>query len=336
MASIAPDLDIEVIARSPFQKRGVTRFGGGHVRSIYAPRRQGFEALVSTFLGILRARWRGARLVHIHSIGPAFLAPLARLLGMRVVVTHHSVNYDHQKWGAFGRGVLRVGERSAMRFAHRVIAVAPWLARRLRHQFPARSGIIEFIPNGSGDFPESDGGSILDEMGLTAGSYILAVGRLVPEKNFSLLIKALRIASSDRKLVIVGDADHENSYARELRAEASDQVLFAGRRNRAELRTLYENAALFVLPSLHEGMPIVALEAAKFDCPMLLSDIEPNRDLNLPLINYFKSDDCKALAQALGQHPKRFAVDDSMLSRFEWDQIASQTVEVYREVLGRP
>jgi glycosyltransferase involved in cell wall biosynthesis len=47
------------------------------------------------------------------------------------------------------------------------------------------------------------------------------------------------------------------------------------------LSELYSNAGLFVLPSYHEGLPIVALEAMSYNLPILLSDIPANKEVVL-------------------------------------------------------
>src|SRR3546814_5305493 len=79
--------------------------------------------------------------------------------------------------------------------------------------------------------------------------YILAVGRLVPEKGLHDLIDAHARADDPRKLVIVGGTDHESRYAIELKSRESDRVRFAGLQDRATVRELFENASLFVMPS---------------------------------------------------------------------------------------
>ena len=46
------------------------------------------------------------------------MTPIARLLGLRVVVTNHGPDYDRDKWGPFAKWVLRTGERLGMRCAN--------------------------------------------------------------------------------------------------------------------------------------------------------------------------------------------------------------------------
>jgi glycosyltransferase involved in cell wall biosynthesis len=216
-----------------------------------------------------------------------------------------------------------------------VIAVAPTLAERLRRQFPSRADRIRYIPNGAPDLPAHlTAEQVLADFGLEPKRYVLAIGRLVPEKGFDRLVRAFRTAGDTRKLVIVGSDIHGSAYSRELLEQADGQVRFLGAQPRSVLRRLYEQADLFVLPSLHEGLPISALEAAACGTPMLLSDIVPNRDLGLEAGNYFPAGNEAALTAALRRPSADYAYDvERMREAFDWTRIAERTLEVYRKAL---
>jgi glycosyltransferase involved in cell wall biosynthesis len=329
---LAPDLAITVFARAPYVRDGRYEHEGVSVLPVPSPRSRSFEAIIATFNGVL-ASWRaGADIVHIHAIGPALLAPLARLLGMRVIVTHHGEDYRRAKWGFVARQMLKLGEKLACRSAHRLIAVSPSLAQRLQAAHPSAAERIRFIPNGVPHLP-SGSGEALARLGLEPGGYILAVGRLVPEKGLHDLIEAHARAGDPRTLLIVGGADHQSTYASRLQARGGERVRFVGLQDRATVRELLENASLFVMPSYHEGLPIAALEAASCATPMLLSDIQPNLDLGLGSEHYFPVGDIEQLARRLGRPDGDYAVDrESFLRAFDWDVISANTLAVYREV----
>jgi len=339
LAALDCALSITVLGRAPYLDADPKAVGGVQVVALPAPRRQSIEAIVSTMLGIVWARWRGFRHVHIHAIGPGLIAPIARLLGMRVIVTHHGEDYERAKWGRIARTALRLGERASARNAHGLICVAPSLAERIAAKFPDARKTIRYIPNGAPAVPlpdQKERRRVLEQFGLEAGEFVLAVGRLVPEKGFDYLVEAHRRSGTRQPLVIVGAADHASSFATNLLTQASDSVRFLGVQPRGILASLYAEAALFVLPSFHEGLPIVALEAARAGAPMLMSDIVPNRDIGLPATNYFPVGDVDALAFALASPFETFAIDSSAISeRFDWDRIAAATLEVYRDVIGR-
>jgi len=331
-----PDHRSVVLGRAPYLPEPSQEHRGVEIVGLPCPRSKHLEALVSTFLAVLVAWWRGARLIHIHAIGPGLLAPLAWLLGLKVIVTHHGTDYHRAKWGALARGTLRAGEWLALTFAHRIIAVSPSLAAQLRKSFPERAGRISYIPNGAPDLPDdADPELVLERLGLQGQDFLLAVARLVPEKGLHDLIEAFEASGSSAKLVIAGATDHESDYARALIERAGDRVIFAGVQSRATLKCLYENTALFVMPSYHEGLPIAALEAASCGARMLLSDIPANRDIGLDPQNYFPVGNVDALARRLDEDYEDLAVNaEHVRNRFSWDQSAVDTIKVYQAALN--
>ena len=139
---------------------------------------------------------------------------------------------------------------------------------------PAR---VAIIPNG------------VDETFLYAGQRrlhakprLLFVGRLVVQKNLLLLLQALEGVSEQFETTLVGDGE----LATELMAAAADlrlkNVRFHGRADGAELRELYRDADVFVLPSEREGMPLVLLEALAMGLPIVATDVPGNRDVVVP------------------------------------------------------
>lgn len=325
-----------VLGRAPYLPEPVNEYRGVEIVGMPCPRSKNLEAVVSTFLAVLDAKKRGAGLIHIHAIGPALLAPLARLLGLKVVVTHHGTDYHRAKWGLLARSALRAGEWLALNFADRVIAVSPSLAAQLKQSFPERAQAITYIPNGTSDLPgDADPALVLERLGVEDGNFLLAVARLVPEKGLHDLIDAYEKSTCTAKLVIAGSADHESEYARNLLARAGDRVIFAGVQSRATLKCLYEHCALFVMPSHHEGLPIAALEAASCGAPMMLSDIPANLDIGLDPHNYFPVGDVGALTDRLNANCADFQVDrDSVRARFSWDKAAADTLDVYLSELA--
>jgi len=340
LKALSEHYDITIVGRSPYMPGGAHDYCGLRVVPLPAVKNKYLEAISNTVLGVLYARFVvNAQIVHIHGIGPALLGPLARLLGMKLVVTHHGQDFQRQKWNALAKAVLRLGERCAAAAANRLIVVSKSVTEELRRRHPRARARIDYIPNGATELPEAppgaDAEALLASLGLEPGRYVLAVGRLVPEKGFHDLIAAFQTIGDDFRLAIVGKADHEDSYSRALIAEASDRIRFCGFQAHGALRVLYRNAALFVLPSSHEGLPIAALEAANLDVPVLLSDIRPNLDIELPAHNYFRVGDVADLARKLQQPYESFCVDrEALARRFDWRSVSEATQRVYAAALA--
>lgn len=324
-------------SRRPFDWRGV------RVTPLPCPRMTVLEALVHTFLGVLYAAWVRPDILHIHAIGPSLLVPLARGLGLRVVVTHHGFDYDREKWGRLARAMLRFGEWAGMRFAHGRIAVS----RDIASVVTARHAVaVSPIPNGVTVHPVPPEAGTLDRFGLERGRYVVMVSRLVPEKRHLDLIEAFARADLPGwKLALVGGADHADSYSRQVldRAQRTKGVVTTGFQTGSALQELLAHAGLFVLPSSHEGLPIALLEALSYGVPTLSSDIPPNREVGLPEACYFPVRDIGALTNGLVRACNRLPDEaertesrERIRRVFDWEVIAARTRELYITVRDAP
>ena len=336
LAGLDKALDITVIGRKGYAEPG--EFRGVRVVTLWAPKIAAIETVVHTFLSLIYARlFLHPDLVHIHAVGPGFFTPMARLLGFRVIATHHATDYERPKFGRFGRWFLHTGEWMMATFADRVICVSNVIREKLIRRRPDRQDRFVTIRNGAPpmDSRAAADGDLLASLGLLPGGYILCVGRIDPYKGFHDAIKAFEIARPPGlKLVIVGGSIGSDDYAAELRQSASDDIVFAGARTTSEVQLLYENAALFVHPSYLEGFPMVVLEALAADVPILVSDIPPHLEVGLDRNSYFPMGDVQALAGILATadyENLRCSRRGAILEENDWDGIARRHRDIMVE-----
>lgn len=313
-------------------------FEGVKVVPLWTPRIKSLEAIIHTTIGVFQVFRNRSHfdLLHIHAIGPSLLIPLARFLGLKVVMTHHGPDYDRQKWGRVAKRMLRLGEMLGCRFAHRVICVSRHITHTIENRFRIECA---YIPNGV-ILPELiPSGEKLRGWGLMSRKYILAVGRFVPEKGFHDLVNAFRTVGTDWKLVIAGDADHEDEYCRSLRALAKQdpRIVLTGFVRGRDLAELYSNAGLFVLPSYHEGLPIALLEALSYNLPVLSSDIPANKEL-VPSECVFPVGNVDVLHDRMEmyityQAPTNNNSRNIIVSEYNWDDIADKTEALYLNLI---
>ncbi len=283
---------------------------------------KGFEAVWHTLLSVLHIMFHRPDVVHIHNIGPGMFAPLLRLVGLPVVLTYHSPNYEHTKWSAPARWLLRQCEKLSLRFSNHVIFVN-------KYQMEKCGALNKsvFIPNGIDPVTRSTSTSFLDKHGITAGIYLLAVGRLTPEKGLEYLVEAANRLPQVTQVVIAGASDHDSTYRNLLeQKDTGKKVVFTGFTTGEDLRQLYSHARAFVLPSLNEGFPMVLLEAMAYGLPILCSDIPGTRQVQLPDQDYFSVKDvdslCAAITRMLDMSTEK---QDYELEQYNWDHIAALT-----------
>lgn len=332
---VALGCDVQAIVRSWHVPKGQRVWHGIKFARIWAPHTKGAEAFIHTLLGVLYAAITRPDVLHIHGIGPALFTPIARALGLRVVITHHVLNYENEKWGAVGRSILRLGEWAGMKFANGRIAVSEGLAQQATraHQVP-----VIAIPNGI-EKPKMMGTSTtLDTFGLSAKAYFVNVARIDEQKRQLDLIAAYSQLKNPRwKLALVGDADYSSAYARHVAAAAKETpgVVMLGHQSGAALAELYTHASIFVLPSSHEGQPIAVLEAASYGLPLILSDIPAHREIAIPETRYFSVGDTAALeshlASAIATPPQKLGALglSQLVVTHDWNHIARRTLGIY-------
>lgn len=332
---------VTVAGRKPYLTSGQTRWKGVDILPVWTVSGQYGETIVHTFLSILKTWSMKADLVHIHAVGPALLAPLAKLLGLTVVFTSHGPDYRKNKWGRLARVVLRCGEYAGVTFSDQVIAISNSIHDQILAAYKRKSRVIH---NGVHLPRRSVQTGFLNSIGVRPGRYVLAVARFVPEKGLDLLMDAFRrVEHKGIKLVFAGDADHGTGYSRQLnQAIARDpDIVGTGYITGEKLNQVYSHAGLFVLPSFHEGLPIALLEAMSYGLPVLVSDIPANLEVGLARERYFTCGDVNDLKEKIQYHLDK-PMDMAETSRYQtwiqqkynWKSIAEQTVKVYENALA--
>ncbi|MCM8813528.1 MAG: glycosyltransferase family 4 protein [Candidatus Omnitrophica bacterium] len=330
---------ITVFTRRPYVPPKRFVYKNVALQPVFCPKQKFLEALVHTLCAVVLAGKLRPDIIHFHALGPSLFVPLARVLGMKVVMTTHGPEYKRKKWNGAAKAVLRLGEWAGVRFADAVIAISEPIAADIRN----RRKEITVIPNGVAVPALAASEEILKKYGIQKNKYILAVGRFVPEKGFHDLIAAFAAHDfSDWKLVIAGDADHEDRYSSELKKQARrhPQVVLPGYLTGQPLSELYSHAGLFVLPSYYEGLPIALLEAMSYQRSCIVSDIPAHKNVVTEAERFFAPGDVAALAEKIAVFARRPLSEAEklrqleVLKRFDWDTIAENTLAVYKKVLG--
>ena len=321
-----------------------TEYKGVKIVNVWTIERKGLAAMTSSLSAAIRAARSRADVVHIHAEGPAATAPLIRFIwwirrkrGRKIVVTVHGLDWQRAKWGGAASAYIKFGERQAVRHADEIVV----LSRGVQDYFQSTYGRrTVFIPNGVTAPSPVDAVEIKKLWNLEKDSYVLFLGRIVPEKGLRYLIDAWKNIKTDKRLVIAGGSSDTADFMDELKSMSRglDSVIFTGFQQGRVLEELYSNAYIYTLPSDLEGMPLSLLEAMSYGNCCLVSDISECVEVVEDKALTFHAGDVEGLRRALQKlldEPElveryKNGAAEFICGKYNWDDVVDRTVELYR------
>lgn len=312
---------------------------GVHVVPVRTIDKKGLAALSSSYFATLAAIKDRPDVIHYHAEGPCVPLPLANRAGIRTVATIHGLDWQRAKWGKLASTYIKMGEKAAATKADGLVV----LSKSAQSYFEGAYGrTATFIPNGIEPKRPRPVNQIKQKWGLDAGSYLLYLGRLVPEKRPELLIEAFKKLDTDKRLVIAGGGSDTFEFEASLRnaAQGDSRILFTGFVSGEPLEELYSNCYAYVLPSDVEGMPMSLLEAMAHGRCCVTSDIPECADVLAGAGVTFLRGDAAALRASLesllADRARVAAMGDAankrVLSTYNWGSVVARTLDLYKEI----
>jgi len=171
--------------------------------------------------------------------------------------------------------------------------------------------------------------------------FILFVGNREPRKNLKNLIEAWQPLQKNLDLIIAGESgwdDTENKMYQNL----SDHLRFLGRVDDKQLSVLYAEAKLFAYPSLYEGFGLPILEAFHHGTPVVTSNVSSMPEVAgnaAELVDPLSAESIRAgiekiLAENTDQERQRLQKMIIRLQMFNWQDVITQTINVYQQTLA--
>lgn len=319
------------VAGKEFSRNVGTEYKGVVLKDVFTIKRRGLAAMTSFFFSSLRAAFGKYDVVHIHAEGPAFMCWLPKLMGKKVIVTIHGLDWARAKWGKFASWYIKTGEKNAVKFADEIIVLSQGVKDYFLKEYGRET---KFIPNGV-NRPEIREAKEIKRWGLEKDDYILFLGRLVPEKGIHYLIEAAK--GLNKKLVVAGGSSDTQDYMDQLKGMSSE-VIFTGFQQGAILEELYSNAYIYCLPSDLEGMPLSLLEAMSYCNCCVVSNIAECAEVVEDKAVIFKKSDIEDLRRKLEWlvgHPDevnkyKSEAADFICDKYSWDDVVDRTLEIYK------
>jgi glycosyltransferase involved in cell wall biosynthesis len=330
---------------------------------VFSVRKQRFPSKKTTFSAVENALWRthgiikdlqrdGVQLYH----GLSGELPVGiRKSGIKSVVTIHDLIFlrhpEYYHW--VDTKIYAWKFRQTLREADHIIAISECTKRDIMaygHIDEGRISVIyqSFAPRFSGECRtenlESANSKLYTLNSTLPKRYMLSVGSIEARKNILLAVKALPYLPEDISLVIVGRhtkyTDQVIDYAKTHNLNHRVQILHGV--TDEELPALYAGAEAFVYPSRYEGFGIPIIEAISMGLPVVACTGSCLEEAGGPDSLYVDPDDEQAMAQAIRQSLKgaegreqRITRSRAYIRRFEGQDVASQVIRLYQDLLAK-
>lgn len=217
-------------------------------------------------------------ILHCHLIPSNIIAkPIGSLLGVPLVINHDHTNDPHR----IDNKMLLALDKSTNRFARHIIAVAAACRDFLVQHESIPVEKISLVPNAIDLCRFSPETTSLGESRVALGlppdiPVIAGVGRLNPQKNFSLFLEIAAAVSSkspEARFLLAGEGPEESLLREQAKALGlADKVIFAG--YIPDTRVVYAAADILLMPSRFEGLPMTLLEAMAMGLPVVASNLD--------------------------------------------------------------
>ena len=320
-----------------FDIPNLCEYKGVRLKFVITIDRKGLAALTSSFFAAVKTAFGKYDVVHFHAEGPCAMLWLPKLFGKRCVATVHGLDWQREKWkNGFGSTYIRFGEKIAVKYADEIIVLSKGVQDYFKKVYNCDT---QFIPNGVNRPKVHKAEIIKQKFGLEKDSYILFLGRVVPEKGLRYLVKAFKGVRTDKKLVIAGGTSDTWDFMNEVKelAKGDDRIVFTGFVTGQILEELYSNAYIYTLPSDLEGMPLSLLEAMSYGDCCVVSDIAECTEVVEDKAVVFRKGDVTDLRKKLQMlcdnkemtQKYKNAATEFICRKYSWDDVVERTIALY-------
>lgn len=257
---------------------------------------------------------------------------------IKQIVTIHDILFERfpEDYPFLDRLIYRIKAKYAVKKAVKIIAVSEATKADLISYYKVLDTKIVVIPN-TFKLIEPKNTLLKDPF---KKPFIFFVSTFIGRKNQLLLAKAFeQIADKVTfDLILIGSG--RNYYQKVIqevsRFKHKERIHFISQVTESELAWYYKNALFSVYPSKYEGFGIPILESIANQCPVLISDVAPLREVGGNAAAYFKSNDLMHLAAKLVEMSKGCAINQDarkvQLEKFNPTNVHNQLKELYQNI----
>lgn len=282
---------------------------------------------------------------------PTFQTGLKKNWPVKLMINPNDIQYKYypEYFSRAKRKYYDIFYKNSLKKASALIAISHYVKSSYEQFFQKEIADKMFVIYAPIDFSKKTC-EVVESVKNEKGRFILCINSLTKHKNLITLLKAFEALDLDgQKLVIGGAAWNGANEIQEFISahRMEDKVILTGRLTDAQLQYLYQNAKLFVTPSLYEGFGMTPIEAMAAECPVISSKETSLYEVTQGLVNYYEpATDADRLADVMkttlqkidhGEITKAHLQDlhRRVYDSYNTDAIARQYLELFAQQCGK-
>jgi len=308
---------------------------------VYVPTVQtkSLNQLVHSFFSMLHACFSKADVILVVNAANGPFGLISLLTQKKTLINVDGLEWLRPKWKGLGQVYFKFAAKLATLFYNIIITDAEAMRQVYLKTFNKDSTVIAYGAN----IRYAKNPELISQFGLQPNEYYLIVGRLIPDNNSDLLLEGYLKANSNKKLVIVGDVPYQDAYAQNMKAHASDQVLFLGYVTDSEaLAELYHQSYAYLHGHEYGGTNPTMLKAMAYGTAILALDTVFNREmLENGEFGWFFQKTPASVALYLQQaenNPQsvetlKAKARNGITQKYNWDEVTKAYVTVFKALM---
>jgi len=265
------DFDITVYCHGHLFKERPDRYKG--INLVYTDGKTGktIAQFSNSFLAFKDARKKDFDIIFVVNAANGIFGFYKYFTKAKLIINVDGLEWLRPKWKGLGAKFFKMSARLACKWYDVIVTDADAMRDVYLKTFNRDSVVIEY----GAYIPEKVSNDGLSEWDLVSDDYFLIVGRLIPDNNSDLILKAFIKSNSTKKLVIVGDVPYEDEYASNIKslAASDERVIMTGYvTNQKTLMALYQNCFYYFHGHEFGGTNPTILKALAYGCPIIAID----------------------------------------------------------------
>lgn len=299
--------------------------------------RKALSQLVHSFLSITHSLFKPYDVLLVVNAANGPLGIITRLFRKKTLINVDGLEWLRPKWKGLGGKYFRFAAKMATMLYDVIITDAEEMRNVYLREFNKDSEVIAYGAPVTFKTEEA----LLGKWKLISREYYLVVGRLIPDNNADLIIKAYLKAPSHKKLVIVGDVPYKDQYVSQLRKLESERLIFLGYiTDSTELMTLYQHCFVYIHGHKYGGTNPTMLKAMSCNCAILALDTPFNREMLDNQFGLFFSENESTMVKALEKletetklvDELRYHVKNGLTEKYNWDYVTTRYLEIMKNI----